>query len=299
PGLDHSCADIKMLADGTFILHSGGADLGTGLDTVSVKFAAEVLNVEMDKVSILSGDTDNTPFDTGAYASSGTFFSGSASKKAAEDLKKHILSSAAELMKENQNDLYTEYPGIVKSRKTEKSISYLDIARNTQSGNGSGQLLGYSSFTTEDSAFPYGAHFCQVSVHKKTGEVRVNSYYALQDCGTPVNPELALGQIYGGVLKTIGHSLYEEMILDEHGVCQNPTLQYYGVPMITDIPEKFQAELVLTDDPYGPYGGKSVSEISCNGAAPAISMAIHDAVGIWIRDWPFTPEKILRALNRI
>jgi putative selenate reductase molybdopterin-binding subunit len=121
----------------------------------------------------------------------------------------------------------------------------------------------------------------------------------LQDCGTPINPELALGQIYGGVLKAIGHSLYEEMILDETGRCLNASLMDYKVPMINDLPEDFRAELVFTDDPFGPFGGKSVGEISTNGASPVIAIAIHDAIGIWIRKWPFTPEKILKAMNKI
>ncbi len=298
PGLDHSCADIKMLADGSFMLHSGGADLGTGLDTVSVKFAAEVLCVDMKDVSILSGDTDNTPFDTGAYASSGTFFSGSAAKLAAEDLKKKILETASELLDEPVEDMKMIYPGKVVSKKGNE-LTFWKIAQETQAGLGKGQLVGYASFTTEDFAFPYGAHFCQVSVNEHTGNIHVDKYYALQDCGTPVNPELALGQIYGGSFKSIGHTLYEDMILDEKGVCQVTGLRDYGVPMISELPTDFQAVLVPTNDPYGPFGGKSVSEISCNGAAPAIANAIHDAVGIWMRSWPFTPEKILRALGKI
>lgn len=298
PGLDHSCADIKMLADGSFMLHSGGADLGTGLDTVSVKFAAEVLCVDMGQVSILSGDTDNTPFDTGAYASSGTFFSGSASMLAAEDLKKEILSSAAAILKEPVEDLALAVPGKVVSTSGAE-LTYWEIAQETQAGLGRGQLVGYASFTTEDSAFPYGAHFAQVSVNRRTGEIHVDKYYALQDCGTPINPELALGQIYGGSFKSIGHTLYEDMMLDDQGVCQVTGLRDYGVPMISELPTDFKAVLVPTDDPYGPFGGKSVSEISCNGAAPAIANAIHDAVGIWIRTWPMTPEKVLRALGNI
>jgi putative selenate reductase molybdopterin-binding subunit len=298
PGLDHSCADIKMLADGSFMLHSGGADLGTGLDTVSVKFAAEVLCVDMDRVSILSGDTDNTPFDTGAYASSGTFFSGGASMRAADDLKQKILEAAASMLDADIHTLKIEYPGRVVDSYG-NSVTYREIAQETQAGLGSGQLVGYASFTTEDSAFPYGAHFVQVSVNERTGEISVDKYYALQDCGTPVNPELALGQMYGGVLKSIGHTLYEDMVLDSEGSCLTSGLRDYGVPMISEVPKEFEAILVPTDDPYGPFGSKSISEISCNGAAPAIAIAIHDAVGVWVRDWPFTPEKILRALGKL
>jgi putative selenate reductase molybdopterin-binding subunit len=101
------------------------------------------------------------------------------------------------------------------------------------------------------------------------------------------------------VLKTIGHSLFEEMVLDERGRCLNANLLDYKVPMIHDLPDDFRAVLVETDDPFGPFGGKSVSEIACNGAAPAIAAAIHDATGVWLRSWPFSAEKILRALGRI
>ena len=297
PGLDHSNADVKMLGDGTFMVHSGGADLGTGLDTLCVKLAAEVLCAEMDNVSIISGDTDTTPFDSGAYASSGTYFSGHAVKKAAEDLRRKILGSASEMLKEAVDDLECVYPSLVRGKQGE--VTFKEIAQDTQAGEGRGQLIGHASYTTDDAAFPYGAHFCQVAVNTRSGEITLQKYYALQDCGTPINPELAEGQIYGGVLKSIGHSLYEELIRDEDGKCLTPDLRSYGAPMIGDIPDDFKVKLVYTDDPYGPYGGKSVSEISVNGAAPAIANAIHDAVGIWMRKWPFTPEHVLRALGKI
>jgi putative selenate reductase molybdopterin-binding subunit len=297
PGLDSASAVLRMLGDGTFTLLSGGADLGTGLDTVMVKVAAECLCTDMSNIAIISGDTDATPFDTGAYASSGTFFSGNAALEAAKRMKEKILEVAAEMLREDKQDLQIVYPGIVKGKRG--SITYQKIETFSEKGTGGGQIVASASFTTDDSAFPYGAHFCQVAVNNRTGEVKIQKYYALQDCGTPINPELALGQIYGGVLKAIGHSLYEEMILDETGRCLNASLMEYKVPMINDIPEDFRAELVLTDDPFGPFGGKSVGEISSNGAAPVIAIAIHDAIGIWIRKWPFTPEKILKALGKI
>ena len=178
-------------------------------------------------------------------------------------------------------------------------MTFDQIARHTQSGTGRGQLIATAHFITDKGSFPYGAHFCQVAVNIRTGKVTLQKYYALQDCGTPINPELALGQIYGGVLKTIGHSLYEEIVYDDNGRVVNPNFTDYKVPMMGDLPEDFQALLIPSDDPYGPFGGKSISEISCNGAAPAIASAIHDAAGVWMRSWPFTPEKILRALGTL
>ena len=297
PGLDQACVDIKMLGDGSFVVHSGGADLGTGLDTVLAKIAAEILCCEMDRVAVLSGDTDFTPFDTGAYASSGTFFTGNAALKAAVNLKEKILEAASSMLAEPPDKLKLSRPGMIEGGGS--VLSYLDVARYSQSGEGGGQLVGYASFTTDDASFPYAAHFCEVAVDTRSGKIEVRRYFAVHDCGTPVNPDLALGQVYGGVIKSIGHSLYEEMIIDREGRLLNPKLADYGVPMVEELPEEFDAFFVQTDDPFGPFGGKSVSEISVNGAAPVLTIAVHDAIGVWIRDWPLTAEKVLRALGKI
>ena len=148
-------------------------------------------------------------------------------------------------------------------------------------------------------AFPYGANFAEVAVNTRTGEIRLDKFYALLDCGTPVNPELALGQIYGATLRAIGHSMSEEIIYDAEGHPLTCDLRSYGAPKIGDIPRDFRAVLVPSDDKVGPFGAKSISEIGVNGAAPAIATAIHDACGIWLREWHFTPEKILTALEKI
>jgi len=297
PGLDSANATVSLLGDGTLMLLSGGADLGTGLDTVTTKMVSESLCTPMNCISLLSADTDTTPYDDGAYASSGTFFSGSAALNAGLGLKEKILGTASEMLGEPVEDLALLYPSKVKGKT--KTVTFEDIARYSQSGTGKGQLSHTASFTTDKAAFPYGAHFCQVAVDIQTGKVEIQKYHALQDCGTPINPELALGQMYGGVLKTIGHALFEEMVLDEEGRCLNPDLLGYQVPMFSDVPDDFKAVLIETDDPFGPYGSKSIAEISCNGAAPAIASAIHDAIGVWIRSWPFSAEKILRALGKL
>jgi putative selenate reductase molybdopterin-binding subunit len=297
PGLDQANAAVSMLGDGTFMLLSGGTDLGTGLDTVVVKMAAEVLCTRMEDIALTAADTDVSPFDTGAYASSGTYFSGGAARNAALEMKKLLLREAADMLGEPEEQLVLEFPSRVRGRSG--NVDYEQIARRTQSGTGRGQLAASGRFITDKGSFPYGAHFCEVEVDTRTGRVRILRYHALQDAGTPVNPELALGQMYGGVLKTIGHTLYEEILLDAEGRCLNPNFLDYKVPQIGDLPEDFRAVLIDTDDPFGPFGAKSISEIACNGAAPAIASAIHDAVGVWMRDWPFTPEKILRALGRI
>ncbi len=299
PGLDHAEAIAKLETDGTVILNSGGADLGTGLDTVSAKIVAEVLKLPMDRITVVSGDTDSCAFDTGSYASSGTFFSGNATLVACNNLKEKILAEAALQLEEAVEDLDVRAPGEVYSKKSGASISYYELTHTATSGTGRGQMVAHGSYVTMAASVPYGAHFAQVAVNVKTGEIKLQKFYALQDAGTPINPECALTQIYGAVMKSIGHSLYENMVLDKDGKCINANLTDYGAPMIGDAPEDFKSVLIDVDDQHGPFGAKSISEIACNGAAPAIGIAIHDACGVWVRSWPMTPEKILKALGKI
>ncbi len=297
PGLDAANAELRLLADGTLLMLSGGADLGTGLDTVTAKAAAEILGLDMEDVEVVSGDTDVTPFDKGAYASSGTYFSGNAAVRAAEDLRDKVLAAAAAVLGEDAGRLKIAHRGRVVGERGEVSLARL--AHMSIQGEGHHELVGFGNFKTEHAAFPYGAHFVQAAVNERTGEVRLSKYYAYQDCGTPINPALAVGQIYGGVMKAVGHSLYEEMIYDETGRCVNPRFLDYKIPSILEVPEDFRVELMPVADEVGPFGGKSVSEIALNGAAPAISIAIHDAVGAWVREWPFTPERVLRAMGKL
>ena len=299
PGLDHAEAIAKLETDGTVILNSGGADLGTGLDTISAKVVAEILKLPMDRITVVSGDTDSCAFDTGAYASSGTFFSGNASVVATQKLKDMIIKEAAFQLGEKPEDLEIVHPGAVRSKATGKVLPYGELSHTAISGTGHGQMIAHGTFVTAASSVPYGAHFAQVAVNVKTGEIKVQKFYALQDAGTPINPEIALCQMYGAVQKSIGHSLYESMILDKKGRCVNANMTDYGTPMIAEAPEDFKAVLIDVNDQYGPFGAKSISEIACNGAAPAIGIAIHDAVGVWVRSWPMTPEKILRAMGKI
>ncbi len=297
PGLDAANAEIRLLPDGSLLMLSGGADLGTGLDTVTAKAAAEILCLDMTDVTVVSGDTDTTPFDKGAYASSGTFFSGNAAVRAAEDLRDKCVKAAAAILGEPESDLELVPRGVVRGRKGE--ISLAKLAHMSTQGEGHGDLVGFGSFKTDHAAFPYGAHFVEAAVNVRTGEVKLRRFHAYQDCGTPTNPALAMGQIYGGVMKAIGHSLYEELLFDELGRPLNLGFTDYKIPSIYEVPDDFHVELVPVEDEVGPFGGKSVSEISLNSAAPAISIAIHDAVGAWSRVWPFTPERVLRAMGKL
>ena len=184
-------------------------------------------------------------------------------------------------------------------KESDKALTYGELSHAAIAGDGRGQMVAHGSYVTTASSVPYGAHFAQVAVNVRTGEIKVQKFYALQDAGTPINPEIALCQMYGAAMKSIGHTLYEDMKLDENGKCINANLTDYGAPMIGEAPEDFKSVLIDVNDDFGPFGAKSISEIACNGAAPAIGIAIHDACGVWMRSWPMTPEKLLHELGRI
>lgn len=160
PDIDQANCMIKLESDGTFIVHSGGADIGTGLDTVVTKLAAEVLHCPPQEVHVISGDTDHALFDKGAYASSGTCFSGNA-RKAAENLREKIRFHGAEMLGEPLSDVELVAPGVVRGKQGE--VSYADIAHKAETGTGFGTLVATASYITADFAFPYGANFAEVA----------------------------------------------------------------------------------------------------------------------------------------
>jgi len=295
PGLDSASATITMLSDGTFMLYIGGADLGTGEETVAQKIAAEELGISPDAIAVTAADTDTTPFDKGSYASSGTFFTGSAAYKAARNMKKLIIKTTADILKVKPSQVKI-YPG-GKVGTSKKRLTFKKLAFITQGGSGVGQLTASGGYVTEVSPIPYAAHFCQVSVNTRTGFVKVDKYYAVHDCGIPINPDLAKGQVYGAIMKTIGHTFYEKLEFDKNGRCLNDNFTNYPIPGIRDLPEFMEVDFVEVKDPITPYVGKSIGEIACNCASPAIAMAIHQATGIYLRHWPFRPHVVLEALN--
>jgi CO/xanthine dehydrogenase Mo-binding subunit len=133
-------------------------------------------------------------------------------------------------------------------------------------------------------------------VDTETGAVRVLKYVAAVDCGVAINPRLAEGQTEGAVLNGISYALTEEFLFDGRGRLQNPNFNYYKIYGTRDLPE-IKTILVPTYEPTGPYGAKSVSEISINGPMPVISNAIYDAVGVRMREGPFSAERVLMALR--
>lgn len=294
PEIDMGAASIKMNEDGSFNLLVGATDLGTGSDTVLAQIAAEVLGIPTEKVIVYSSDTDMTPFDVGAYASSTTYLSGMAVKKAAEDARKQILSAASKMMKITEEKLKLEKEHVTSGNQ---KVPLSRIALYTLYEQDQFQVIGTASHISHKSPPPFSAHFAEVEVDTETGLVEVKRYCAAVDCGQAINPQLAEGQTDGAVINGISYAMTEEYIFDPKGRMKNASLNYYKITGTRDLPE-IKSIVIEGNEPTGPYGAKSVSEISINGPVPAISNAICDAAGIRLRKPPFTPDKVLEALKK-
>lgn len=297
PCVDMGAAWMKMNDDGSVNLMVGATDIGTGSDTILAQIAAQTLSLPMDKVIVLSSDTDLTPFDTGAYASSTTYISGKAVQKCAEEIRKQLLSVAASMLQCDASHLALHDMN-VENPSSGKSVSYEDIACRATYGANQFQIQATASCVTEESPAPFVAQFAEVDVDVRTGKIQVLSFVTAADCGVPLNPRMVEGQLEGATVNGISYALTEELLFDGNGRITNPSFWDYKIFTAADIP---QMKTIIVDsfEPTGPFGAKSIAEIGINGPAPAIANALFDAVGIRLFDLPLTPEKVLGEIRRL
>ena len=295
PLIDMASASMKMNEDGSFNLYVGATDIGTGSDTILAQIAAEVLAVPTEKIIVLSSDTDLTPFDTGAYASSTTYVSGKAVEQCAGKLRSQIIDTAAAMLQTEPGSLVTER-GRVRDTGAGKSVSYEEIALRAFYRQDQFQPQASASFTPTESPPPFIAQFAEVDVDIRTGRVEVVKFVSCVDCGVPINPKLAEGQVEGATVNGISYALCEDYKFDSAGRMTNPSFWDYKIYTASDIP-KIVTILADSYEESGPFGAKSVAEIAINGPAPAIANAIYDAVGIRIFELPITPQKVWKRLQ--
>jgi putative selenate reductase molybdopterin-binding subunit len=294
-GVDWASALIKLNEDGSFHLLAGASDVGAGADTVLAQIAAETLGVSLDKITVISGDTDFTPFDVGAYASSTTIISGGAVKKTAEKVLDQILKLASKMLEVPPEDLICRDNQVVAKSECGKSVTIADLAMHATYREKL-QIIDSASHFNTDSPPPFCAQFAEVEVDTETGEIHVLHLVTAVDCGVPINPRQAEGQVEGAVAQSLGYGFTEEMLLDGQGRMINPSFLDYKILTSKDMP-RLTTILVETEEPLGPYGAKSIGEVAVNTAAPAVLNAVFHATGVRFRKLPVRPEDVLRALG--
>jgi putative selenate reductase molybdopterin-binding subunit len=291
--VDMGSATINLCDDGSFTLLVGATDLGTGSDTILSQICAEALGVSFDKINVISSDTDTTPFDGGAYASSTTYVTGNAVKKAADDMKKLIETEGARNLGVNIDKV--EFDGrAVKVKGYKQEIGIEELA--TKLIYSQKQLVTSESFVAHKSPPPYMSGFAEVEVDLETGKVDVVNFAAVLDVGTVINPSLARVQAEGGIVQGIGMALYEDVKISSNGKLITNNLMNYKIPTRKDI-GNITVEFAESYEPTGPFGAKSIGEVVINTSCPAIQDAIYNATGVRVRDLPITPEKVLKALK--
>ncbi|MDP2643731.1 MAG: molybdopterin-dependent oxidoreductase [Desulfobacterales bacterium] len=306
-----SAAVIRANGDGSVNLLVGAADIGQGSDTTLCQIVAEALGITLDDIQIISADTEITPIDQGTYASRITIMVGNAALDAATRIKDRLLTAVAEKLEIHADDLEARDRRIYVKGTPDIGVSFAEAVTLCQRSQGGRPVIsdGYydlgkrGCMDTKSGApfdpppaFSFCAHFAQVQADKETGLVKVRSITPAHDIGLAINPMGAEGQLEGSILMGLGYALTEEILWDQ-GKIMNPSLLDYECPTALDMPE-INPIFVETIDPEGPFGAKECGEGAMTPVAPAITNAIHAAIGIRINEIPLTPEKVLAALEK-
>lgn len=289
-GVDVGSAALKVNDEGFYTLRIGAADMGTGCDTILAQIAAEVLECSVDEVTVFGADTDASPYDSGSYASSTTFVTGKAVEYAAMELREKICALGARMLGCEAQEVSFDGEKVL-CETDGRSVSRADIASASQCGN---TIALESSYTHScpTSPPPFMAGAAEVEVDLETGETQVIEYVAAVDCGTPVNPNLARVQAEGGILQGIGMTLTENITYNKDGKVLENSLMQYKIPTRQDIGH-IRVEFESSYENLGPFGAKSIGEVVINTPLPAVTAAVHNACGLWFRELPITPEKIV------
>jgi CO/xanthine dehydrogenase Mo-binding subunit len=252
------------------VVWHAGAEVGQGTHTVMAQFAAQTLGVPFERVSVVTSDSASMGNPGSASASRMTFMSGNAIKGAAQ----------AALAKWEQAE---ERPAIAE---------YIYLAPKTTPFD---KETGYAM---PNLSYAYVAQAVEVEVDTETGFIKVLRVVSADDVGQTINPGLVQGQIEGAVVQAAGYALTENLI-SRNGHILTDQLSTYLIPSVLDIPDSVESVVLEIADPNGPFGARGLGELPFLPIAPAIAAAVHDAIGVWINDFPLTPERVLRGLGKI
>lgn len=291
--VDVGSATVKLADDGTFNLIIGAADMGTGCDTILAQMVAECMDCSVDDVAVFGADTDASPYDSGSYASSTTYVTGKAVELACEELKKKLCAIAAGMLGCEPEETVFE-DGCVRKINTDECVTLAQISVKDQAANDIA-AVATASHSSPVSPPPYMVGMVEIELDRYTGEVKILDYVAVVDCGIAINPALARIQAEGGIVQGIGHTLFENITYDETGKPVESNFMQYKIPTRLDMGH-LRVEFENSYEPTGPFGAKSIGEIVINTPAPAIAHAIYRATGVWHRELPITPEKILMSM---
>ncbi len=309
PIFPHANAIVKVNEDGmAVIVLIGAAEIGQGGDTVMVQVAAEALGIPPSRIRVRTEDSDISPIDLGAYSSRVTLMGGNAVKNAATAVVEKMKPYAAAILGCSEGHVAVGGAKMFVSGDATRSVPWEEVARKYF--NDRGPLVGtgcykppqglggdYKGATVGTSpAYSFGSSVCEVAVDLETGKVKVEKFTDFHDCGTPINPQMVHGQVEGAMVMGASEAVMEEVQFDKTGHITNPNLHGYLMMTIKDAPEVFSG-IVDSYEPEGPFGAKEIGEGCTCTVLGAVAHAIANATGVWVKDLPITPEKILKAIR--
>jgi CO/xanthine dehydrogenase Mo-binding subunit len=301
---------IKLNEDGTASLTTAATEIGSGAVTQGLpQIVAAELGISVDDVHVSATDTSLGLFDGGAQGGRTTFMAGTATHKAAVDVREQILDVASGMLEADRGDLELRDGSVLVSGAPDRKVELAKVARTAQATNG--PMVGSGSHAHGPIEFEagcvtgsvingftgasYHTHLAEVEVDPDTGQVTILRYVVSQDVGRAINPKAIEGQVDGGVLQGIGYALFEDLRLED-GVCVDWGFGTYRLPTAADMPE-IELGLVEVPDPVGAYGVKGVAEAPIIPVAGAIANAVADAIGKPVNSIPLTPFAVLEAIN--
>lgn len=302
PCVDVGTVTIRLSDEGHYNMMIGATDMGTGCDTILSQMAADCMDCDVKDIVVSGVDTDVSPYDSGSYASSTTYVTGMAVVKACKELREKIIAQGAELLgipaKTADFDGACVYAANEDNANDgSASISLKDISTKRMCGSGLA-LEATVSHSSPTSPPPFMCGMAEVEVDLQTGKIELLEYKAAVDCGTVINPNLARIQAEGGIVQGIGMALFEDINYTDKGRLKENSFMQYKIPARVEIPD-LEVEFDSSYEPSGPFGAKLVGEVVMNTPLPAIVQAVYHATGLWFRELPVTPEKVIRGLGKL
>jgi carbon-monoxide dehydrogenase large subunit len=300
---------VRLDAQGAVICQTSITEQGQGSESLTAQIVGSVLGVSMEKVRVILGDTDQTPYGGGTWASRGAGIGGEAALQAAKVLRRNILKVAAAILQSTPTELDIANDAVVNAADRTPRIELRELARivyfrpDTLPPGIQPELMATRHYVPRNYPFAFtnGIQASWLEVDTDTGFVKLLKHWVVEDCGTIINPQLVDEQVRGGVVQGLGAALFEKCIYDERGQLTNANMADYLVPMSGEMPD-IDVGHVVSPITESELGAKGAGEAGTAGAAAAVSNAVNDALapfGAVITEIPLTPQLILTALKRI
>src|SRR5438128_1449880 len=300
---------VRLDAQGSVICQTSITEQGQGSEAITAQIVGSVLGVSMDRVRVILGDTDVTPYGGGTWASRGAGIGGEAALQATKILRKNILDVAAVILQSTPAELDIVNNAVVNAVDGTPRIDLSELARivyfrpDTLPPGIQPEFMATRHFVPREYPFAFtnGVQASWLEVDVDTGFVKLLKHWVVEDCGTIINPQLVDEQIRGGVVQGLGAALFEKCVYDESGQLTNANMDDYLVPMAGEMPDIDGAH-VVSPTAETELGAKGAGEAGTAGAAAAVTNAVNDALrpfGTTITEIPLTPQVIPTALGRI